>query len=700
MDPRTEEILAELAFLRHRCAALEQIVHQAQPPSHPAPPRSADRALLESQKMLQLVLDTIPARVFWKDMDLRFLGCNRAFAADAGVASPDAIIGKSDFEMVWADQAELYRQDDIRVIESGIPRLNYEEPQTSPSGERIWLRTSKIPLLDVEGKTRGVLGTYEEITERKRAEEALRLSEQRLELAVRGAELGTWDWDVKSGAAIFDERWAQMLGYELAELPLHIRTWEDLVHPDDLERMRQVLDAHIEGRAPLYQCEYRLRTKSGEWKWILASGRAFDLDELGRPVRAVGVHLDISSRKQAEEERQRLDEQMQQAQKFESLGVLAGGIAHDFNNLLTAILGNAELALRAIAPDSTEHQNLVAIKTTARRAADLCKQMLAYSGKGHFVVQPLNLREVVEEMAHMLGVSISKKAELVFDFASDLPAIDADESQLRQVILNLIINASEALGDRSGVITLSTGQMWCTRALLSSEPWFDEQTPEGQYVFLEVVDTGGGMNRETLARVFDPFFSTKFVGRGLGLATVHGIVRGHHGVIKVSSTEGKGSTFRVLFPASLHPPAAVPEEDQSAEDWRGNGTVLLVDDEPPIRQVGEQILNHLGFNVVTAIDGLDALRVFQAHKDEIVCVILDMTMPGMEGEETFRELRRTRPEVKVMLSSGYAENHFATRFAGDAPPAGFIHKPYTIREFANKLRAALDDENTGHPRDA
>ncbi len=683
MDRKIAKVQADVESLRLRCAESDGATEQAK--QHvikgEAEPVRIEQALCESQQMLQLVLDTIPARVFWKDLESRYLGCNRAFAADAGVASAEDLIGRTDFDLVWASQAELYRSDDRAVIETGTPKLNYEEPQTSPSGEQIWLRTSKIPLLDTDGKIKGILGSYEEITDRKRAELALRMSEERLDMAVRGADLGTWDWNVQSGAVIVNERWAQMLGYELSELEPHSRVWEEFLHPEDRDWVLQLRGAHLDGSSPVYQCEYRLRTKSGEWKWILASGRVFSRDSSGRPLRAVGVHLDISERK-------KLEEQVRQAQKLESLGALAGGIAHDFNNLLTAILGHTELAMVNMPGDSLGRNNLSEVKTVARRAAELCRQLLAYSGKGHFALEPLYLRGVVEEMAHMLRLAISKQVKLVVDFAPDLPAINADASQLRQVILNLIINASEAVGDQSGVISLSTGAQWCDRAYLS-KLWSDRQLAEGQYVFLEVADSGCGMKPETVTRMFEPFFSTKFTGRGLGLATVHGIVRAHGGAFDVFSEEGRGTRLKVMFPASVDPPAARPREAATEVNWTGNGIVLLIDHEPAVVRLGRRLFSNFGLDVLTACDDCEALRRFRGLKDEIACVILDMTMPNLGYESVLRELRRIQPDVKVIFSNGYTDREIDASLKKNGP-AWFIQKPYTLEGVADTLRAVLD----------
>jgi two-component system, cell cycle sensor histidine kinase and response regulator CckA len=396
---------------------------------------------------------------------------------------------------------------------------------------------------------------------------------------------------------------------------------------------------------------------------------------------------DSSERRRAEDERLKFLSQIQQTQKLESLGVLAGGIAHDFNNLLMAVLGHADLALDALPTASEARDDLAEIRRAAQRATELCKQMLAYSGKGRFVIQPVEIQKVVEEMLHMLRVSISKNAILKLNFAANLPPVDADASQLRQVVMNLVVNASEAISERSGVITLSTGAMDCDRQYLS-EAWLDEQLPEGMYVFIEVADTGSGMDVETRSRIFDPFFTTKFTGRGLGLAAVLGIVRGHRGAIKVYSELGKGTTFKVLFPVSQR--AEVREEGSAVRGmYEGKGTVLLVDDDESVRAVGRKMLERIGFTVVTAADGSEAIARFRERADDIICAIVDLTMPHVDGAETFRELRRMRPGVRVILSSGYNEQDVTQRFVGKGL-AGFIQKPYQLSTLVAVLKEVLE----------
>ncbi|MCC6574590.1 MAG: MASE1 domain-containing protein [Planctomycetes bacterium] len=393
--------------------------------------------------------------------------------------------------------------------------------------------------------------------------------------------------------------------------------------------------------------------------------------------------IDITERRRLEAEQLVLHERMQHAQKLESLGVMAGGIAHDFNNLLMAILGNTEIALSHQPRNTATHEHLKQIEAAARRAADLTRQMLAYAGKGRFQVVPMSLSMAVEEMAHLLQVSVSKRATMKYTFARELPLIEADPAQISQVVMNLITNASEALEDRNGTITLATGSVVVDAAYLATCVISGGVEP-GRFVFIEVSDTGSGMDAVTVKRMFEPFFTTKFKGRGLGLAAVLGIMRSHRGAIRVYSEPGHGTTVRVLFPV-MPLPQSLEAPAETARSWSGEGTVLVIDDEESVRSIARVMLAELGYTVLVAEDGLRGIEVFKQSPEKIVAVLLDMTMPQLNGEETFRELRRIKPDVRVILSSGYPEEDTLRRFKA-AGLAGFVQKPYTPQQLADVLR--------------
>jgi two-component system cell cycle sensor histidine kinase/response regulator CckA len=385
--------------------------------------------------------------------------------------------------------------------------------------------------------------------------------------------------------------------------------------------------------------------------------------------------------------RKALEARLIQAQKLESLGVLASGIAHDFNNLLTGILGYADLALLDLSPVSSARESISNVITGAHDAAELVRQMLAYTGKSHFETRPIRLSDVVEEMSHLLRVSISKKCVLHHQFELNLPEVEGDPAQIRQVIMNLITNASDAIGERSGTIAISTGATFCDADYLASLN-LQQELREGLYVFLEVSDTGCGMTDAVRSRIFDPFFTTKVKGRGLGLSAVLGIVRSHHGAVKIYSEPGRGTTFKVLFPASAQAEVSTAAAGGLSPEWKGSGTVLVADDEETVRSLATSMLKRMGFDVVLAEDGRQALEIYTTDPTRFRLVILDMTMPHLNGAQTFRELRRISHNVRVVLSSGYSETSVISQFAGKGL-AGFLAKPYRYEELSKVVHAAL-----------
>ncbi len=400
------------------------------------------------------------------------------------------------------------------------------------------------------------------------------------------------------------------------------------------------------------------------------------------------LYHEMTERLRMEEEQSKLELQIQQTQKHESLGIMAGGIAHDFNNILMAIQGNVELAKFESPVGSKVCGFLHDIEKAAMRAANLTRQMLAFSGRGHAVIQAVDLNRQVTDMNQILEASFNKKITLQYDFQTPLPYVDGDPSQLGQVVMNLVINAMEAIGDKTGVVLVRTGSKWYEAGMFMSM-WWKESLPAGRYVYLEVVDTGCGMDESTQMRMFDPFFTTKFTGRGLGLATVMGIVKGHRGAIEVCSEVGKGSTIRVLFPEGQ----LVPENDIALavkkDPVREKGLILVVDDEEPVLAMGKKMVERLGFRALTAFDGVEAVRQFREKRRDIQCVLLDLTMPRMDGREVLEALRRIDPAVRVIICSGYNEDDVVSRF-GDWKLDGFLQKPYSVDVLAACLSAVLN----------
>jgi|GEM_PF-784971 len=422
--------------------------------------------------------------------------------------------------------------------------------------------------------------------------------------------------------------------------------------------------------------ETQMRDAAGQersfvWTLAVRRGGAGSAEEL------LVIGQDITDQRQAEEARLAIERKLFEAQRLESLGVLAGGIAHDFNNLLAAIMGNAGLLRMDLKPGSTTYESAVQIELVAERAAELVGQMLAYAGRGRFVVEPIDLNATVREMIVLLQASVSKGAELRERLAADLPPIMADPAQVRQVVMNLIVNASEALGPGGGAITIVT-----RRRHVGPETPFESQPPgepaPGEYVELTIADTGSGMDETTRARIFDPFFTTKFTGRGLGLAAVLGIVRGHRGALRVESAVGLGSSFVVLFPALANaavaaprPPLAAPAPEPSPD---ARPVVLVIDDEAVVRRMVSRVLTRGGYEVLCAADGDEGLALAASTRD-LAAALIDLTMPRRDGEQVFRQLRASYPDLPIALMSGYSVDELSDRF-GDTPPQ-FLHKPFS-----------------------
>jgi|GEM_PF-5508752 len=397
------------------------------------------------------------------------------------------------------------------------------------------------------------------------------------------------------------------------------------------------------------------------------------------------IGQDMSEEIRLSKERKQIEEQLLHAQKMESLGVLAGGVAHDFNNILMSILGNTELAQRKLPADSKVNDHLARIETSAKRASDLANQMLTYSGKGMFVIKPVNINSIVTEIINLIEVSISKKIKLELNLAPEPIIADADETQMRQLVMNLVINAAEAIDKDAGIITISTGHTHCS-ANDFKKTMLPNNLKRGTVNFISVTDTGCGMDRNTKLRIFDPFFTTKFAGRGLGMAAVLGIIRSHKGTISVDSQPGEGSIFTILLPLSQTQSVSLAKPGPSNHD-HGTGLVLLVDDEKAIRLIGREILNSLGYQCLTAEDGSKAVEIFKKNPD-ITCVILDLTMPGEDGIQVYEKLKGICPDVKVILSSGFTEFEVSQHLQGHNF-SGFLQKPYTIsvlNEVMNDLK--------------
>ena len=484
-----------------------------------------------------------------------------------------------------------------------------------------------------------------------------------------------------------NDAFGRLLGYAPEELVG--RSIAELTRPDDQGETRALTGRLKRQEIDQFVVEKRYVTRTGDTVHAVTFVRGL-YSTAGGFDGAVAFVVDITERARAEEARLEMERRMLHAQKLESLGVLAGGIAHDFNNLLMAMLGNLELAQRDLSPVSSSRPRLAAASHAARRAADLTRQMLAYSGRGKFLIRQVNLNELVEENVHLLRTSIPRTVTLNLHLDRALPAVEADAGQIQQVTMNLITNAAEAIGGEPGVVTLSTGVRDCDGSYLGRS-CLDERPPAGRYVYVEVTDTGCGMDEETQKRMFEPFFTTKFTGRGLGLPAVFGIVRGHGGAILLDSAVGRGTTIRVLFPASGGAPAAAetaPAAVVEAAPGAGRGTILIVDDEEMVLQPCAAMVEYMGFTVLTAADGEEAVEMVRRHGASIRAIILDLTMPKLDGAAALERILLIEPGAQVILSSGYDEAEATGRVA-KGQLAGFIRKPYYLEQLRTTLERVL-----------
>ena len=661
--------------------------------------KQVDEALRESEGRYKRLLDSVTDYIYTVQVidgrpvsTVHGAGC----AAVTGYASEDYQADSYLWHrMIYAQDRDAVTGHAARVI-AGETAAELEHRIVHRNGSVRWVRNTPVTHYDERRCLVAYDGLISNITERKQAEEKLRESEAFIKGVLNALTSHIAVLNEKGDIVAVNDAWKQFARENnSADESFYIGSnyltvCENAIrhgHDETGETVLQGIHAIMRGEQNEFSLEYPCPSPA-ENRWFIV--RVTRLQAEG-PVSLVVAHENITERKRAEEEQLEMERRLLHTQRLESLGVLAGGIAHDFNNLLMVILGNLEMTRLDLPPSSRTYPFIEASISATMRAADITRQMLDYSGKGGFMLKPVDLTLLVEAMNDMLKTSISKTAVLRLDLSPLLPSVLADARQMQQVVLNLIINASEAIGEETGVVSLRTGVDECDDVYLGNSR-LEEKPPPGRFAFIEVSDTGCGMDEETQHRLFDPFFSTKFAGRGLGMSALQGIVRGHKGAIMVDSDVGKGTTIRVLFPAMAkgkrkQKPSVVPVSTPS-EKAAFSGTALLVDDELVLRDLCKTILEHFGFRVLTASDGEECVKVFSAHADEITCVILDLTMPKMDGAAAFIELNRIRPDVPVILSSGYDKTEATRRFTGKGL-AGFIQKPYEIKTLRNELERVL-----------
>jgi len=632
---------------------------------------NAQRETLVARERQEKILNSISDAFGALDANGRVTYTNQNLAAMTNQRQSE-LIGRQ----IWEVLPELAESGPKEAMRRAFQERTATRIEIFISHLSCWYEISAYPL-DL-----GLSLFCRDMTERKEAERILRESEERLRFAPEAAMIGTWTHDLQQNRFLWSCELERIFGLCSGSFAGTEQAFFELIHPEDKEPVRQAFGRAIREQG-LFEVEFRYLHASGETRWMLGRGSGY-LDSSGRPFRLAGVGIDITAQKRSEEK-------LRHTQRLESLGILAGGVAHDFNNLLVGVMGNASFACQLLPRDHATRPLLQEIVLAGEKAAHLTRQMLAYAGKGQVQIERLELSAVVHDIERLVRSSIPRHVDLRMNLESDLPPVEADEGQLQQVLMNLVINAAEAIpSDRAGTVWIRTRSRFVQENVTAA---CGSDISPGMYVSVEVEDNGIGMDESTRARAFEPFFTTKFAGRGLGLAAVLGIIRGHKGALRVESMPSKGSKFEVLLPVVQKPESHI---DWAANlgplDLHGDGLLLVVDDESSVRVLARSVLETYGYTVMLAEDGCAAVELLTTSSVKPALVLLDLSMPGMSARETIDQLRRLRPDVPFLLSSGYGATEVTAQLSGEHV-LGFIQKPYRAIQLAEKVKFALAETN-------
>ena len=647
--------------------------------------RQAEEALQENRAMLQQILDTIPQSIFWKDHTLTYLGCNRIFAQTAGLNDPEQIKGRTDFDLPWPkEEAEAYRTDDRDVIDGKQTKRHIIEPLQRMDGSRIWIDTTKVPLRDGAGNVYGVLGIFEDITERKQVEQVLEQAAREWSAAMDASDDIIYLLDLQRHIVRANKAFYLATGTtpETA-IGRHI---VEIIHPHGeavpcpvCRAQEEKHDLHI-----VMEAERPDNPVARPLEITVKIVR----DQEQQPISILMTLHDLSASRKEMEEKAILERQLQQAKKMESVGRLAGGVAHDFNNMLGVIIGHAELAMNQVAPDQPLYASLAEINMAAQRSAELTRQLLAFARKQTVAPKVLDLNKTMAGMLNMLRRLIGENILLNWQPGANLWLIKMDPSQIDQILVNLCINARDAIAG-IGKLTIETENHVLDDAYCATHAG----CVPGEYVLLTVSDTGCGMDKATLAQIFEPFFTTKDIGAGtgLGLATVYGVIKQNNGFINAYSEPGQGTKFTIYLPRYTGQAEQAPTEGIAEPAMGGQETILLVEDEPAILHMTRIMLAGLGYTVLAASTPAEAIRLAQEHIGEIRLLMTDVVMPEINGRDLAEKLLSLDPHLKILFMSGYTADIIAHQGILNEK-ARFLQKPFSTTDLAIKVREALESE--------
>ncbi|HEX2768011.1 MAG TPA: PAS domain-containing protein [Geobacteraceae bacterium] len=639
--------------------------------------REIEEKLRVSQNLMNALVEGTTDTIFVKDRQGRYLLFNSAAANVVGKSAAE-VIGHDDTALFSAGEAGAIMADDRRVMEAGRV-MTYEDYLTSADGIHRTFLSTKGPILDAAGGIIGIFGISHDITERKRAQEELQEVTQRLQLAAASGHLGIWDWDIINNLVIWNDRMYELYGVSREKFRMSQEAWEKRLHPDDRAMVITETTAALSGEKE-YDFEFRVVQQDGTVKFIKTNAMVIrDVD--GKAFRLIGMTQDITEHRQ-------MEEQLRQSQKMEAIGQLAGGVAHDFNNILTAIYGYCSLLQMKMGKDAPFRAEIDHIYASAERAANLTRSLLAFSRKQIISPKPVNLNEIVMNVGKLLSRIIGEDIQLKTVSTGNPLRIYADSGQIEQVLMNLAANARDAMPN-GGLLTIETEVKEIDERFIHAHGF----GAAGKYVVMSVADTGKGMDAETEKKIFEPFFTTKEVGKGtgLGLSIVYGVIKQHNGYINVCSEPDKGTVFRIYIPQICE--EETDKEEETVPDYprMGSETVLLAEDDASIRELMESVLRQFGYDVILARDGTDAVEKFKADNEKIAVIVMDIIMPGKSGREAYEEIRKIRPDIKILFISGYSPDLLQNRGIFDNGEDVLI-KPIHPLDLVRKVRAVLDSQ--------